>query len=217
MTRARYRIRFAKVGLLRWISHHDLMRLWERLLRRAELPLSMTEGFHPKPRMNFPSALALGIPGEDEVLELDLSVELAAEEVERRLVEDHQPGLQILQVVRVPEGTPKAQMARAVYRLTIPSEYQASMPERIRRLLEQDTLRVEREKKSIDFDLKTEVAALEFVENSLLLTLNASRQTSLRPSEVVQALGLAELLTQGEFLTRVRVELEHHEQLQDAK
>ncbi len=167
--------------------------------------------------MNFPSALALGIPGEDEVLELDLSVELAAEEVERRLVEDHQPGLQILQVVRVPEGTPKAQNGA--------SRLSADHPQRIPSVDARTHPPSSRTrhaacragKKSIDFDLKTEVAALEFVENSLLLTLNASRQTSLRPSEVVQALGLAELLTQGEFLTRVRVELEHHEQLQDAK
>ena len=41
--RIRYRIRFAKTGLLRWISHRDLARLWERLLRRARLQLSMTE------------------------------------------------------------------------------------------------------------------------------------------------------------------------------
>ena len=59
-TRVRYRIRFAKSGLLRWTSHRDLARLWERLVRRAALKLSMTEGFHPKPRIGFPSALALG-------------------------------------------------------------------------------------------------------------------------------------------------------------
>ena len=58
--RDRYRIRFGKTGLLRWIGHHDLQRLWERLLRRADLRLSMSQGFHPKPRINFPSALALG-------------------------------------------------------------------------------------------------------------------------------------------------------------
>jgi len=64
--RIRYRIRFAKAGLLRWISHRDLASLWERLLRRAALKLSMTEGFHPKPRVAFPSALALGVESQDD-------------------------------------------------------------------------------------------------------------------------------------------------------
>ena len=67
MVRQRVRICFSKQDDLRWLSHRDLMRTWERLLRRAEVPLGMSEGFHPKPRMNFPSALAVGIAGLDEV------------------------------------------------------------------------------------------------------------------------------------------------------
>jgi radical SAM-linked protein len=81
MIRQRIRIRFAKQDDLRWLSHRDLLRTWERLIRRAGLPLSMTEGFHPKPRMNFPSALAVGITGLDEVVELELCEERTAEEL----------------------------------------------------------------------------------------------------------------------------------------
>ena len=60
MIRQRVRIRFPKQDDLRLISHRDLMRAWERLFRRAGVALSMSEGFHPKPRMSFPSALAVG-------------------------------------------------------------------------------------------------------------------------------------------------------------
>src|SRR5690349_4708135 len=77
--RQRVRIRFTKQDDLRWISHRDLIRLWERLFRRAGVALSMTEGFHPKPRMNFPSALAVGIAGTDEMLEVDFSEEYTAD------------------------------------------------------------------------------------------------------------------------------------------
>ncbi len=83
--RIRYRIRFAKTGLLRWISHRDLARLWERLLRRAALKLSMTEGFHPKPRVGFPSALALGVESLDEVVEIELAEDLTPGELLQRL------------------------------------------------------------------------------------------------------------------------------------
>jgi len=51
----KFRIRFRKVGDLRLLSHHDLMRTFERMLRRAGLPFRSTEGFHPKPRMVFAS------------------------------------------------------------------------------------------------------------------------------------------------------------------
>ena len=105
--RIRYRIRFAKTDLLRWISHRDLARLWERLLRRARLELSMTEGFHPKPRVSFPSALALGIEGLDEVVEIDLAEEISVSDLLQRLSEDNQPGLRIRSVGRVPRGSPK--------------------------------------------------------------------------------------------------------------
>ena len=66
MIRQRARIRFRKEGDLRLIGHRDLVRAVERTLRRAGVQLSMSEGFHPKARLNFPSALSVGITGEDE-------------------------------------------------------------------------------------------------------------------------------------------------------
>ncbi len=100
--RIRYRMRFAKTGLLRWISHRDLARLWERLLRRAELRLSMTEGFHPKPRVAFPSALALGVESLDEVVEIELAEAWDAGDLLSRLRDDKQPGLTIKSVTQLP-------------------------------------------------------------------------------------------------------------------
>ena len=69
MNRQRLRIRFSKQGDLRFISHRDLVRAFERLFRRTHMPLQMSEGFHPKTKMTFPSALALGVEARDEVME----------------------------------------------------------------------------------------------------------------------------------------------------
>jgi len=93
MVRQRVRMRFCKQGDLRLIGHRDLMRCLERLFRRAGLPLAMSQGFHPKPRMTFPSALALGIEGVDEVLELELTESPPAEELLQRLTPHAPPGL----------------------------------------------------------------------------------------------------------------------------
>ncbi len=72
MVRRRVRIRFSKSGMLRYLGHRDFVRAIERLLRRAGVVPAMTEGFHPKPKMSFPLALAVGIEGWDEILELEL-------------------------------------------------------------------------------------------------------------------------------------------------
>ena len=63
MERQRVRMRFRKEGDLRLISHRDLLTAIERLFRRIGLKLSMSGGFHPRPRISFPLSLALGIRG----------------------------------------------------------------------------------------------------------------------------------------------------------
>ena len=67
------RLRFAKCGDLRLVSHHDLMRCLERMLRRARIPMASTQGFNPRPKMTFALALGLGIEGRCEVVDLELS------------------------------------------------------------------------------------------------------------------------------------------------
>src|SRR5205085_5008348 len=90
------RLRFRKDGDLRFVSHHDLMKVFERTFRRAALPVALTKGFHPSPRMVFASSLALGIIGCEEVLELVLDAELTPEEVHQALARQAPPGLTIL-------------------------------------------------------------------------------------------------------------------------
>src|SRR5262245_34024195 len=89
----KYRIRFRKAGDLRLVSHHDLMHVFERMLRRADLPCVSTQGFHPHPRITFALSLALGIVGCAEVVELELAGPLSAEEVHKRLARHAPPGL----------------------------------------------------------------------------------------------------------------------------
>ena len=95
------RIRFRKDGALRLLSHHDLMRCFERMLRRAALPVRQSQGFHPKPRLVFALSLPLGVVGCEEVVELELDEILPPEEVRDRLVRQAPPGLEILSLRRI--------------------------------------------------------------------------------------------------------------------
>jgi len=67
---------FAKRGLMKYISHLDLMRLFMRAVRRAALPIKMTEGFSPHPKLSIKRALKLGLESEHELLVLVFHVPL---------------------------------------------------------------------------------------------------------------------------------------------
>lgn len=70
----RVRLRFAKLGKLRWTSHRDVARMWERAFRRVRLPLAYTEGFSPRPRVSFGLALSTGHESVAEYLDLELRI-----------------------------------------------------------------------------------------------------------------------------------------------
>src|SRR4051812_8752398 len=118
--RDKVRIRFRKSGDLRLLSHHDLMRTFERMLRRAALPFRRTQGFHPKPRLVFALSLPLGVVGCEEVVELELDRPLPPEEVSERLARQAPPGLEILSLRRIGLKT-TAQVRRLCYRVPVPA------------------------------------------------------------------------------------------------
>ena len=67
------RLRYAKAGKVRWTSHRDAARIWERALRRAGVAVAYTEGFSPRPRLHFGLALPTGYESEAELLDVDLA------------------------------------------------------------------------------------------------------------------------------------------------
>lgn len=77
----RLRVRFTKLGKVRFTSHRDLARVWERALRRARLPVATTEGFSPRPKMHFGLALSTGYESLGEYLDVDLVDGAAVEPV----------------------------------------------------------------------------------------------------------------------------------------
>lgn len=71
----RLRIRFSKTGKIRWTSHRDIARIWERVIRRVRLPIAYSQGFSPHPKLHFGLALSTGHESVAEFLDLDLDPE----------------------------------------------------------------------------------------------------------------------------------------------
>ena len=145
MVRLRVRIRFSKQGDLRLIGHRDLMRCLERVFRRAGLALSFSEGFHPKPRMTFPLALAVGIEGLDEVMEVELAESYTAEELlracRRRRARRGSPSARS---EVLPEGARKSRSKAFPTRPRFPRRSQPALRQRIEHLLAASSWPIER-------------------------------------------------------------------------
>jgi len=231
--RDRYRIRFAKIGLLRWIGHRDLQRLWERLLRRAGLRLSMSEGFHPKPRISFPSALALGIEGLNEVVEVELAQVMDAPALRQRLIADNQPGLEIRSVQLVARANPerpgiiplpgfvKAKLHSSVYEIRLPqgdapaaqslavenTPLIDTIDQAIQSAKIQGTLTIRRKDKTVTADVASTLPVFYRRDQTIHLVQLDSPNATLKPTEILDTIGLDDLIDQGASVCRTQVNL----------
>lgn len=185
-----YRVRFTKTGRMRFLSHHDLLRLFERALRRTGLPLRMTEGYNPHPILSFPTALGLGIESLDEVMEFELSSWVAPRAIQAQLAAQLPEGMGVTSVETF------SRQARSFVDFV---EYEASAPGqgrglegRIRDFLARREVRVERksDKSSKEVEIRQYVLALEHEGETLFLRIRITDAGTARPEEVLRALGL---------------------------
>lgn len=98
MVEALVKVHFAKKGLMRFISHLDLMRLFQRASRRAGIPVSVTKGFNPHPRVSIEPALKLGVEGPHLSARFKLDGWMRPAELKTKLQEKMPEGIEILEV-----------------------------------------------------------------------------------------------------------------------
>jgi radical SAM-linked protein len=213
------RLRFRKGDDLRLLSHHDLMRAFQRMLRRAALPVRQSKGFNPQPRLVFALSLPLGVVGCEEVVELELDEILPLEELRERLVRQAPPGLDILSIKRIGPRA-GAQVRRLTYRVALPVDRVAGLPQRIAATLASPECWVERTRPPVRrVDLRSFLSDLRLTEvtpksqpeettYALEMELCLTPHGTARPEEVLSLLGLQDMVEAGAVLERSRLELE---------
>ncbi len=186
----RTRLRFRKTGTLRFISHHDLMRVFERAIRRAEIPIRMSQGFNPRPKMSFPTALALGIEGVDEVVDLEFSHWIAPQNILEHLQGHLPPDLKITSVEPIALKSP-SKVEELVYRIEGPPVKKISEKE-ITGFLAKKEFQVSRDKKGRRklLNIRSSIVSITQEDDVLLLRLRPAIEGTARPDEVLEALGL---------------------------
>ena len=195
----RLRIQHAKESPIKYISHLDLMRVWERALRRAAIPLAYSLGFNPQPKMAFAAALPVGYSSEAELLDISLFRRLSPLNGMKQLSPHLPKGLRIISIEEVPLRLPslQSQMRQAEYRIRLMTE---ASPKEIRGQVEDfmaaESIPWQRPHKSRtrSYDLRPLIDHL-WIENQwdegiiLGMRLQLSSQATGRPDDVLKALG----------------------------
>jgi radical SAM-linked protein len=206
-SRFKVRIRFKKAGDLRFLSHHDLMHCFERMFRRCRLPIKVSQGFHPMPRMAFALSLALGIAGNAEVLELELDQPVPAEDICQRLREQAPQDLDILDVQAI-DPKIRAQVRRAFYRVPIPAEHQADVPDRIAAVMESATCWVQRSRpQPRKVDIRPYLDELRLEDGYLHMVIWVTPTGTARPDDLWPLLNLEDVIAAGALVERTQLEL----------
>ena len=116
----RIRVQFSKEGEMRLVSHLDLVRLFDRAIRRAKLPISFTGGYHPGPRISIANALSLGMSSSGEIVDFDLTETLDLEEFRDRLSSQLPEGITINSVETVSlKNSATSLLEKAEYFVTV--------------------------------------------------------------------------------------------------
>ncbi|MBM4427061.1 MAG: DUF2344 domain-containing protein [Chloroflexi bacterium] len=192
----RARITFTKQGPLRYTGHLDLHRLWERAMRRAELPITYSQGFHPQPKISLAAALPLGFSSRGEVLDVRLNDDIPVEEIATRLKDSLPPDIQVLKVESVDERAPalQTQVLSATYeaRLSEPID-PSELTRRVEEMMKAETL--PRERRGKFYDLRPLIEMLSVITEAngkvwLRMVLAAREGATGRPEEVLTALGI---------------------------
>ena len=105
----RLRLRFSRGEELKYISHLDLMRLWERVLRRADIPMAYSEGFSPHPRISLAAPLPIGVTSEAELMDIVVRTAVSPYFLMQNTKPQLPPGVEVFEVLQVSLTAPSLQ------------------------------------------------------------------------------------------------------------
>ncbi len=195
----RLRITFGKMGTLKYTSSLDVAKIWERVLRRADLPILYTQGFNTRPRLQLAMPLPLGITSECEVLDVAMreAIELDETTLIDNLLSVSPTGLTIYSIeeVSILESAMQSLVESAEYRIRFEDSYERDkLQEKINEVLNSDRIIVEkvRKRKRSVMDIRPLIVSLHIDDNNdLIAHLSVGERGNMRPDQLLDKMGLS--------------------------
>ena len=186
----RIRLRFAKVGKVRWTSHRDLARMFERAFRRVELPVAYSGGFAPRPKVSFGLALPTGCESVAEYLDVDLRAGVDLATLTGRLSDALPVGVDVTGVAVVDGRAPSLQqeVTSCTWTVDLSDLGAAGCAALVEEILAVPALPTTRERKGkpVTDDLRPAITSLA-AEGTVLTFELATQPRGVRPTEVLAA------------------------------
>ena len=189
----RLRIRYAKRGRMRFTSHRDFSRAFERALVRARIPMAYSSGFNPHPRISYAGASPTGAASEAEYLEIGLAEVVDASALARDLDLALPEGLDVVEVVEAAPGGLADRLEASRWRIDLPGRHIGDVEQAVRSFLAAGSVAVERmTKKGLrTFDTREAVLALSATSydgGTALEVVLRHTVPSVRPDDVLAGL-----------------------------
>lgn len=189
------RIKFAKQGNMRFIGHLDIMRYFQKAMRRADVDIKYSEGFSPHQIMSFASPLGVGLTSNGEYMDIEVNSTKSSETMVKRLNEAMAEGMTVLSYRRLDDraGNAMSIVAEADYTLTIaegccPQDLKARCFDLMNR--EAVVISKKTKKGMQDVDIRPMIKSLDCEENIVRMRLSSGSAANLKPELVMEALSI---------------------------
>lgn len=188
------RVKFAKEGSMKFIGHLDIMRYFQKALRRAQIPVAFSEGFSPHMIMSFAAPLGVGVTSTGEYFDMELTEKMSSAEMLERLNRTMAEGMKVLSIREVPDGKANVCMA-----LVAAADYHVSFREgkelasdwktKWDAFLSQDEIRIMRKtKRNIEeTDIRPWIYKAELCGDGIDMLLSSGSVHNLKPELVMEA------------------------------
>jgi radical SAM family uncharacterized protein/radical SAM-linked protein len=196
--RFRYRVQWTKLGDFAFLSHLEMLSLFTRAFRQADLPLAMSQGYHPRPKLSFGPALAMAVESLFEVMDVTLTAPVDPEDIRSRLNEGLPEGVVIPAVTVLSKHDRNLDLDGMgyAYELYWRDGLPKDLDQRIKAALAQDEISVARTDKKgrlKPFDLRPMIREMVIRDDHLYLFLASDGPRSARiPELLAGALGVPE-------------------------
>ena len=187
------RIKFRKNGVMKFIGHLDIMRYFQKAIRRAEIPIAFTSGYSPHMIMSFANPLGVGLTSDGEYFDIELTESIASKEAVRRLNEQMVDGMEIVSFVQIPDDKKSKGMSIVAGADYLSSVKNGSLPEKLAEKLEafyaqNEICVVKKTKKSEkEVDIRPMIYKLECRNGGIYMRVAAGSVQNLKPELVTEA------------------------------
>ena len=187
------RIKFAKTGSMKFIGHLDVMRYFQKAMRRAEVDIAYSEGFSPHQKMSFAQPLGVGLTSSGEYFDIEANSTQSSQEMIKRLNAVMVEGMEVLDYKRLPDDSKNAMASiyAADYNVVFREKYKPDIDIKteFEKFMSQDTITIVKKTKKSEreIDIKEFILDYKVDQEVIFLKTNASSGNNLKPDLVMKA------------------------------